>query len=78
MAEASDISMKYINQELEVLDAHKTELVGAYKSPDNNRKQNCQEILFEKLEFEEKKLTAQAFIEKIKVYDDSIEIIWKI
>ena len=78
MAESSEISMKYINQELEALDARKTEIKEAYKTPDSDRKQNYQRIIFEQLGFEEKKLTAQAFIEKIKVYDDSIEITWKV
>ena len=98
MAEASEISMKYINQELEALDARRTELMEAYSLLDNSppaplgacitgcpdgykypdRKRNDQGIIFGQLEFEQKKLTAQAFIEKIKVYDDSIEITWKI
>ena len=78
MAESSEISMKYINQELEALDARKTEIKEVYKTPDSDRKQNYQRIIFEQLGFEEKKLTAQAFIEKIKVYDDSIEITWKV
>ena len=78
MSEASDITMQYINKELESLDARKTELLERYQSPERNRKQDYQGIIFGQLEFEEKKITAQAFIEKIKVYDDSIEILWKV
>lgn len=78
MSEAADITMLYINKELESLDMRKTELLESYQSPERGRKQECQGIIFSQLGFEEKKITAQAFIEKIKVYDDCIEILWKV
>ena len=78
MQEASDISMKYINSELEKLDERKSELLKQYETPKENTKQYYKGIDFEELDFEEKKMTAQAFIERINVYDDEIEIIWKV
>ena len=78
MQEASDISMKYINSELEKLDERKSELLKQYETPKKNEKQYYKGIDFEELDFEEKKMTAQAFIERINVYDDEIEIIWKV
>ena len=78
MQEVSDISMKYINSELEKLDERKSELLKQYETPKKNEKQYYKGIDFEELDFEEKKMTAQAFIERINVYDDEIEIIWKV
>lgn len=78
MSEASDVSMKYINNQLEQLDMQKDQLLNEYKQPENDQKQNFQGITFNKLNFEEKKMVVQSFIEKIKVYDDEIEIIWKV
>lgn len=78
MQEASDISMKYMNAELENLDKRKSELLKQYETPKENTKQYYKGIDFEELDFEEKKMTAQAFIERINVYDDEIEIIWKV
>ncbi len=77
MAEASEISMKYINKELEQLDQEKEKLLNDQEKPGGDRRKNYQGIIFSQLDFEEKKLTAQAFIEKVRVYDDIIEIIWK-
>ncbi len=78
MQEASDISMKYMNAELENLDKRKSELLKQYETPKENTKQYYKGIDFEELDFEEKKMTAQAFIERINVYDNEIEIIWKV
>lgn len=78
MKEASDISMKYINAELAKLDERKIELLKQYETPKEDPKQYYKGIDFEKLDFEEKKMTAQAFIEKINVYDEEVEIIWMV
>ena len=78
MREASDVSMKYINSELEMLDLRKAELQKEAKIYEKDRMSYFPEIIFNQLCFEEKKMTAQAFIERIKVSDDEIEIIWKI
>lgn len=82
MQEASEISMKYINGELETLDHRREELTGKYDEEAKKSKDNCRsfykEIHFDKLNFEEKKMTAQAFIERINVFEDAVEIIWKV
>ena len=75
---ASDVSMKYMNAELERLDARKAELLKEYDMPGETDRKYYQGIIFRNLSFDEKKLTAQAFIEKIRVFDDEIEIIWKV
>ncbi len=78
MAEAAEVSMKYINRELEQLDMQKLKLLEESRQPEESSIRSFPEIVFGRLEFEEKKLVAQAFIEKINVYDECIEIIWKI
>jgi hypothetical protein len=35
-------------------------------------------LVWDELSFEEKKMTARTFIERIDVLDDSIEIVWKV
>ena len=77
MTEASEISMKYINKELEQLDQEKEKLLNDLEKPGDDKRKNYQGIIFGQLDFEEKKIVAQAFIEKVKVYDDMIEIVWK-
>lgn len=82
MQEASEISMKYINEEMETLDQMRKELTCKYEEEAKKSKDNYRPyykgIHFDKLNFEEKKMTAQAFIERINVCDDVIEIIWKV
>lgn len=78
MSEATEISMKYINKELEALDLKKEKLLSDCQKPDSSKRQDYRGIIFSKLDFEEKKIAAQAFIEKIKVYDDMIEIVWRL
>lgn len=77
MAETSEVSVKYINQELEKLDAQKTELLRESGYPEEKR-QPVRGIVFARLSFEEKKLVAQSYIERIRVQEDAIEILWKI
>ena len=78
MAEASEVSMKYINKEIEQLDQEREQLLKDWQKPGDDKRRHYQGIIFDQLGFEEKKIVAQAFIEKIKVYDDMIEIVWKV
>lgn len=81
MQEASEISMKYINEELEILDQRRKELTGQYekpREPKENGRSYYKGIHFDQMSFEEKKMTAQAFVERINVYEDEVEIIWRV
>ena len=74
--QASDITMKYINAEIEKLSNRQAELHKKIIEPVR------QEIKFEKidfkhLEFEEKKLVASTYIKAIKIFNNCIEIVWK-
>ncbi len=78
LAEASDISMKYINREIEKLDKKRNELLKSLDSSKPKVPDKFRDVIFEQLSFDEKKLVVSQFIEKIMVSDDEIEIIWKV
>jgi hypothetical protein len=78
MLEASSVTMKYINAELEKLENKKYELLQAQQAIKDVRPDKFEGLVWDELSFEEKKMTARAFIERIDVLDDSIEIVWKV
>ncbi len=78
LTEASDISMKYINAEIEKLDKKRNELLknlGSIKVEVPNKFKN---VIFDQLSFDEKKLVVNQFIDKIMVFEDEIEVVWKV
>ena len=76
LAESSEISAKYISAQIEKLDKERKSLLESAKAkPKQSRPKT---IDFKKLTFEEKKIVAVEFIEKIKIEGNSVEIVWKI
>jgi DNA invertase Pin-like site-specific DNA recombinase len=78
LTEASDITMKYINSEIEKLDKKRNELLKNLGSPKSEAPNKYKDVVFRQLSFDEKKLVVNQFIEKIMVFEDEIEIIWKV
>lgn len=78
LAEASEVSMAYINKEIEKLDMKRKELLKSLDSPRHGSHKEYRDVIFHQLSFEEKKLVLSQFIDKILVYDDWIEIEWKV
>ena len=78
LTEASDITMKYINDEIKKLDKKRNELLKKPDSPKTEALNNFKDVIFDQLSFDEKKLVVSQFIEKIMVFEDEIEIIWKV
>ncbi len=78
LTEASDITMKYINNEIEKLDKKRNELLKSLDSPKTQAPNKFKDVIFDQLSFDEKKLVVSQFIEKIMVFEDEIEIIWKV
>jgi DNA invertase Pin-like site-specific DNA recombinase len=78
LTEASDISMKYINGEIENLDKKRNDLLKNLGSLKTEAPNKFKDVIFDKLSFDEKKLVVNQFIEKIMVFEDEIEIIWKV
>lgn len=84
ISDANDILMRYINQRVEELDKEKNELTDAL----NFEKSKDAEVItpemvskaltdWSSFSFDEKKMIAQTFIEKVVIYDGDIDIIYK-
>ena len=74
LSESSEISVSYISRQIEKLHNEREKLLAQKKSP----KAKTTKINFSNASFEEKKLIAAQFIDKILLKDDTAEIIWKI
>ena len=70
--------MKYINVEIEKLDKKRNELLKNLESPKTETPNNFKDIIFDQLSFNEKKFVVSQFIERIMVFEDEIEIVWKV
>ncbi|MCQ2741243.1 MAG: hypothetical protein MJ210_03910, partial [Alphaproteobacteria bacterium] len=74
--EICDISVKYISAQIEKLDKERNVLLESEKTkPKANRPKALD---FKALSFDEKRIVAAEFIEKIKIEENSVEIVWKV
>lgn len=79
LTESSDLSMQYINRELARLDTHRQSLLSKQEEQYLNPKRSeLHTIDFPFLQFEEKKLVAKQFIDRILLKDNEAEIIWNV
>jgi len=78
LTEASEITMTYINKEIEKLDKKRNELLKNISFPRQENPNRFKDVVFHRLSFEEKKLVVSQFIDRIMVFDDEIEIVWKV
>ncbi|MFA9462765.1 MAG: recombinase family protein [Velocimicrobium sp.] len=78
LSESSEVTMKYINREIEKLDKQKSELLQSMKTIQKIDLERYKNVKFDLLDFEDKKAVLSQFVEKILVYEDEIEIVWKI
>jgi len=85
IAEATDITMKYINDEIAILDSNRNELLEEMKkiNIENNKKLPLKDIMqqmkdWENLDIENRKIICRYFINKIFVKDNEIFIDWNI
>ena len=74
LSESSEISAKYISKQIEKLHKEREQLLSA----NNKKKTKLTRINFASMSFEEKKLIAAQFIDRILLDNESAEIIWKI
>lgn len=74
IAECDDVSVQYINKQIAALHKQREELLQKPKS----EAPAIQKLDFAKLSFEEKKLIAAEFIEKISISGTNVNILWKI
>ena len=74
---ASELTIQYINEELEKLTERQRELSSRMRT--NEKKQILlKKIIFRKVPFEEKKNIVKTYIKEIRIFDKGIEIIWNI
>lgn len=79
IAEANNVSMKYINKELGKLDVKKNDLLKKIAEQHLQKKgEELQDIEFSALEFEEKKIVAARLIKKVILHGENIEIVWNV
>jgi len=74
LAESSDISAAYISKQIDVLHTEREEMM---KNVKNDTRQ-IRKLDFDSLEFNEKKLIAAEFIERILLNENDVNIVWKI
>ena len=74
LAESGDIAISYISRQIEVLHKQREELMNKSVSKPAKR----QTLDFKSLAFEDKKLIAAEFIDKILIEGKNVNIIWKI
>ena len=73
LAQCGDISAEYISNEIESLHKAREKLLA---KPQKNEK-NFAKLDFKSLDFEEKKIVAAEFIDRILINEDEVNIIWK-
>ena len=78
LAESTDVVMEYINREIGRLDKQKKALLEEADKSNRQKSRKIKEIVFDELTMEEKRMAVDAFIEKILVSRDGIEIVWKV
>lgn len=74
LAESSEISASYISKQIDVLHKEREALIDTI--PKNTQKRN--KLDFNALEFDEKKLIAAEFIDRILLNEKNVNIVWKI
>lgn len=78
LTEASEITMTYINKEIEKLDKKRNNLLKNLDAPKHETPNKFKDVIFHQLSFEEKKLLVSQLIERVMVFEDEIEIVWKV
>ncbi len=74
LSESSEIAVSYISKQIEKLHSQREQLL----TKKNTTKAKTTKIDFSNASFDEKKLIASQFIDKILLKDDTAEIVWKI
>ena len=79
LSECNDISVNYINKEITRLDTQRNKLLSEQETACKRKQANeISELDFDNLSFDEKKIAAGFFIEKILLSGDTAEIKWRL
>ena len=77
IAESSAVSISYISAQIEKLHRQREQLLKEMQSSTHKSGQKLH-IDFDHASFEEKKIIAREFIDKILLKDDTADVIWKL
>jgi DNA invertase Pin-like site-specific DNA recombinase len=79
LSEGGDVTARYIGREIERLDQERSVLMEEQRAARIRRRANdLAELQFTALSFEEKKIAAAFFVEKILLSGDTAEVFWRI
>ena len=78
LTESSALSMSYINRTIEQLEGQRKALLEQEAGVRAVSRQQTGHLKFERLDFEEKKWIAAAFIQQIRLSEDAAEITWRV
>ncbi len=79
LSESSAVTVPYISREIERLDYERTQLLAEQEAARKRKQANVlSDLEFAARSFEEKKLAAALFIEKILLSGDTADIIWRV
>lgn len=76
LSESSEVAVSYISDQIEALHYQKEKLLRRLEQKKGHGK--MLRLDFDKANFDEKKMIASSFIEKILIQDDHVDIIWKV
>lgn len=76
-SESTEITIAYLNKQIEKLDAERKNIINSIKTTPKKEKYKSCNIIFKELDNMHKHQIAEAFISKILVGKNSLEIIWK-
>jgi len=78
--DATKDTMRYINSEIERIEKRRAQLSEAamQEATRQSRKVVFEHVDFRKLEFDERKIVATTYIEKVIVHRNEIEIVWRV
>lgn len=75
---ASQITIDLISQEVEKLNADRAHILDEIARQTQRKKVIYEKIDFPCLDFEEKKIVAKNYIEKVILTEDECQIVWKV
>jgi len=77
-AESEDLSAVYLHRALARLEEERQALLEAHKREQSKPRILDKQLVFSKLDFEEKKMVAAQFVRRIDIEGDTAEICWNI
>lgn len=78
LAESDDVTMPYVNRTIQRLEKERQELLQAREKERTKPRLSTRRIDFAALDFEQKKLVANQFIQAVRLTGNQAEVVWRI